>query len=76
MARAGRPARWGHRDPDTPLDDLLQLPEDFQRTTFLCHYRDEWRACTRISSAGKRLLEQNKLYELVRNRQKVELATA
>lgn len=59
----------------TPLSDLLQLPEDFQRKTFLCHYRDDWRDF-QDQLGGYRFLQQNKLYELVRDGQKVELATA
>jgi len=47
----------------TPLEDLLALPEAFQRKTLLCHYDDETYLEQEIGSY--RFLRQNVLYELV-----------
>ena len=59
----------------TPLDDLLSLPDDFQRKTLLHHYSDDWRDWE-DRLGGYRLLKQGKLYELVRDGEPVERARA
>ena len=54
----------------TTLDELLTLPKEFQKKTHLYHYPDTWRDFE-SKLGGYRFLKQNKLYELVRDGQKV-----
>jgi ribonuclease BN (tRNA processing enzyme) len=46
-----------------PLSMLLELPEEFQRKTLLCHYDDTNYRTQEIG--GYRFLGQNRLYTLV-----------
>ncbi|MBW3624701.1 MAG: hypothetical protein KY468_14955 [Armatimonadetes bacterium] len=51
------------REMHTPLADLLELPEAFQKKTHLCHYSTDYREHKEIGHY--RFLERNKAYRLV-----------